>query len=676
MKSKLIVLLSIFGMTTGFGRPAIGLIRSEGDSATVTFKVNTAFVQDTLTPGSVVSFRGTAFGGDWSLEKGIKLKNVGGDYWEAEKKVPLGSSGGTFKIVTQTETGTGWDRHDQSAFIIENDTTIELFTTGLKETYTDPVTGTEITRGDDWNPLELAKNGDTSVFAVHFRVNMQGVLAFNPTKHTATVRGSFNGWSAADTLKPESRHDDLSGVYGVYESEKYLFSKTILIPKASAGILKYKFVWSDSGAISTNWEDKIGGDRTIQLGRDTTLAWKWFDNTAPIICIDDIFFQIVLNVDLEKAISANGFNPQTDTLIAVAGFLGTASRPVEFELHPSSGTVYTGSDSVSSGFNSTVFYKYFKKSGSIRIEESYLDFNDPKTSRSAPLYRKIVMPSIGVSVSGWDIDKSDESSHRQPVFRSSVPMTDSTQVILHVDLRPVFFFVKRLGDSLSYSPPVSRYYLTEKNIDLQRLFCASPTYCWMCMGPWAPPEMNDKGLDGDKIAGDSVYSITMKVKKGELSSVEYQLAFGWMPNESSFLNTRFHNLEQKPVNEFSFQFGDIEPDRYKNDKGFWDFNTKKGVVTSVNDIPDSEIPKKIKISAYPNPFNPATLITYSIPQSGKVSLKVFDLLGRQVALLAEEIKPAGTHQIPFRGDDLSSGIYLVRMESVSKTESVKVILLK
>lgn len=146
-------------------------------------------------------------------------------------------------------------------------------------------------------------------------------------------------------------------------------------------------------------------------------------------------------------------------------------------------------------------------------------------------------------------------------------------------------------------------------------------------------------------------------------------------NESSLF---YHmvNLANVPETKIRVQFGDIDPLRYRNDKGFWDFNAGKGVLTSINDYSDSEKPNKITISAWPNPFNPATLISYSIPQSGKVSLKVFDLLGRQVALLTEEIKPAGMHQIPFRGDDLASGIYVIRMESGSKTESVKVILLK
>ncbi|MCK6600214.1 MAG: T9SS type A sorting domain-containing protein [Bacteroidetes bacterium] len=674
MKNNLmltLVLLALFISDSGV------LFAQAPDSVKLKFVVNTAFVGDTLSAGSSVSIRGAALGGDWSLDKGIKFTSIGGDYWSAEKTVPTGKSGGGFKIVTQTASGTGWDRHTIGEFEVKNDTTLTYHTTGLKETYTDPFTGAEITRGDDWNPLEIAKNGNADVYAVHFRVNMQIEKisrGFNPETQKVTVRGSFNGWSAADTLKPETRHDDLCCGLGTYEAENF-YSKTILIPKASAGGQAYKFVYSD--AVSTTWEETIGGNRTFTLSGDTTLYWKCFNNDCGYGCLYPArWFEVRFEANMAKAINTNGFNPQSDTLIAVAGFLGTAAKPVEFELHPSSGTVYTGADSVFSHFNNTVFYKYFKKSGSIRIEESFLDFYNDQPQINAPLYRKIEMPSGGTSVSVWDNDKSDDSPHRQPLFRSSVPMADSTQVILHVDLRPVFFFVKQLGDSLSYSPPISNNYLTEKNIDLQRLFCASPTFCWMCMGPWAPPEMNDNGLDGDKIAGDSVYSLTMKVKKGELSSVEYQLAFGWSPNESSFLYTRFHNLEQIPVNEFSCQFGEIEPDRYRNDKGFWDFNSKKGVVTSVKDIPGSEIPKKVKVSAFPNPFNPATLISCTVPISGRLILKVYDLQGRQVAVLLDEVRPAGVHQVPFRAEGLSSGVYLVRMQAGNRQESLKVMLVK
>ncbi|MCA0445548.1 MAG: T9SS type A sorting domain-containing protein [Bacteroidetes bacterium] len=663
--------------TTGFSQI------QNPDSATVTFKVNTAFVQDTVTEGSLVSIRGSVFGGDWSFEKGIKLKNIAGDYWEVQKKVPVGSSGGSFKIVTLTESGLGWDRHQIAEFEIEKDTTLTLFTTGLKETYTDPFTGASVTRGDDWNPLELAKKGDTSVFAVHFRVNMEGIRQFNLANHTVTVRGGFNGWSAADTLKPEVRHDDLTLGKGFYEAEKYFFSKTILIPKASAGLLKYKFVWSDSGA-ETNWEDAIGGDRTIQFKSDTTLAWKWFDNKGPYCsdCGHPIDFKINFNVDLKNAIKTNGFDPENDKLIARIGYLRTALKTVDIQLIPPQiGTVYTGStgaDSLFAYWERVVFYQYLKKIPGGELEEFFFDYFNEQPGFYAPRYRKLTLPTIfnGNEVVVEDLTDDLTSTHRQPVFRNISPLPDSTSITVYADLRPVYYFVNELGDSLAPELSTNPFYISKRNISELPVRMVINSYCFICIGLPGPTfSLKDDGIWPDVVAGDRIFTTSMIGRTDWDQGIEFSFTIGGQNVESRNLRHLF-NLFPQPQNEIKVQFGETDPLQYKNEKGYWDFNAGKGVITSVEGNSNTEKPEKFSISAYPNPFNPATLISYSIPQSGKVSLKVFDLLGRQVALLAEEIKPAGTHQIPFHGDDLSSGIYIVRMESGSKTESVKVILLK
>lgn len=66
---------------------------------------------------------------------------------------------------------------------------------------------------------------------------------------------------------------------------------------------------------------------------------------------------------------------------------------------------------------------------------------------------------------------------------------------------------------------------------------------------------------------------------------------------------------------------------------------------------------------YPNPFNPSTVINYQLPNGGtqfKVLMKVFDILGREIATLADEIKNAGYYTVTFDGSRLSSGVYFVR----------------
>jgi photosystem II stability/assembly factor-like uncharacterized protein len=79
---------------------------------------------------------------------------------------------------------------------------------------------------------------------------------------------------------------------------------------------------------------------------------------------------------------------------------------------------------------------------------------------------------------------------------------------------------------------------------------------------------------------------------------------------------------------------------------------------------------------YPNPFNPSTKITYSLRQKGFVTIKVFDMLGREVSNLINEEQSAGQHEVNFKADNLPSGIYFYRINTGSSAIVKKMILLK
>jgi hypothetical protein len=79
---------------------------------------------------------------------------------------------------------------------------------------------------------------------------------------------------------------------------------------------------------------------------------------------------------------------------------------------------------------------------------------------------------------------------------------------------------------------------------------------------------------------------------------------------------------------------------------------------------------------YPNPFNPATTISFTLPSKSFVSLKVFDLLGREVATLVNEQKSAGTYTQKWNAANVSSGIYFYRLQADKFTETKKLLLLK
>ena len=80
--------------------------------------------------------------------------------------------------------------------------------------------------------------------------------------------------------------------------------------------------------------------------------------------------------------------------------------------------------------------------------------------------------------------------------------------------------------------------------------------------------------------------------------------------------------------------------------------------------------------SYPNPFNPTTTISYSIPKRGLVQLKVYDILGKEVATLVNEEKPAGKYSVKFNGSNLPSGVYFYTLRVNNLVQSRKMILLR
>lgn len=101
------------------------------------------------------------------------------------------------------------------------------------------------------------------------------------------------------------------------------------------------------------------------------------------------------------------------------------------------------------------------------------------------------------------------------------------------------------------------------------------------------------------------------------------------------------------------------------------------VVTGIEDPLDNSLPKEFNLSQnYPNPFNPTTNISYSLPSAGFVTLKVYNLLGEEIAVLVNEEKPAGNYTVTFNASGLTSGIYLYSLSTGNNRETRKMILLK
>ncbi len=82
------------------------------------------------------------------------------------------------------------------------------------------------------------------------------------------------------------------------------------------------------------------------------------------------------------------------------------------------------------------------------------------------------------------------------------------------------------------------------------------------------------------------------------------------------------------------------------------------------------------LSAYPNPFNPFTTLAYELPTDGLVSLKVYDVAGREVLELVQDLRTAGRYQVEFNGSQYSSGVYLAILQFDQHRRAQKMLLIK
>jgi len=100
------------------------------------------------------------------------------------------------------------------------------------------------------------------------------------------------------------------------------------------------------------------------------------------------------------------------------------------------------------------------------------------------------------------------------------------------------------------------------------------------------------------------------------------------------------------------------------------------ILTAIDNI-SSGIPENYVLSQnYPNPFNPSTNVNISIPQSSFVTVKVYDVLGKEVSTLVNEELMAGSYKFNFNARELASGIYFYRITAGNFIQTKKMILLR
>lgn len=108
--------------------------------------------------------------------------------------------------------------------------------------------------------------------------------------------------------------------------------------------------------------------------------------------------------------------------------------------------------------------------------------------------------------------------------------------------------------------------------------------------------------------------------------------------------------------------------------GVYAFAGCSGTITGIG---NNEIPASYKLNQnYPNPFNPVTKISFALPKQGFVTLKVYDILGKEVATLVNEVKNQGSYSVDFNASNFSSGVYFYKLETNGFSDIKKMMLIK
>ncbi|HSL88559.1 MAG TPA: T9SS type A sorting domain-containing protein [Ignavibacteriaceae bacterium] len=207
--------------------------------------------------------------------------------------------------------------------------------------------------------------------------------------------------------------------------------------------------------------------------------------------------------------------------------------------------------------------------------------------------------------------------------------------------------------------------------------------------PSIPTGLNEEiGADIVKLMWDESFD-----PETGTESITYNLRVGTSSGASdiySAMSSQESGLRSIPAfgntnHNTSWQIRGLEPGEYywsvqAVDNGFLasEFAAEKTfTIESPTSIDDGIIAFQYELKAnYPNPFNPSTRIVYSIPTSEFVTLRVYDVLGRELATLVNEQKSGGVYEINFNASNLSSGIYIYKIQAGNFVESRKMTLMK
>ena len=474
--------------------------------------------------------------------------------------------------------------------------------------------------------LSISGSIDAQNPLLEFRCNMSVQIkrgTFNPATDSVWVRGNFNDWAGKATTLIDPDGDS---IYSRVFYNKFSVGQSLV----------FKYVHSPDV-----WE--ATGNRTLTVASGANLTSACWED----VCVykPSKIIKVAFSVDMEYERYSDLFNPATSTVSVRGSFNGWG----ETTMTPSTANadLYEVTTDVIASVDDTVGFKFFYSPGT------------------------------------WEINNLTDYTHNDRYFVVTKDIFDAGFLsldILEFNGGPpdpfypdayITFTCNTNGASIINAPAGTEFktiHMAGGNSPLQW-----PGGGWPDQDITKVIQLFDDGTHRDAVAGDKIFTIEIPFPHYSTLNVVYKYSANWgLPtnggkndNEAPTGGEKILKLHKKTaqatiLDTFGIVHTTVLPDPTKIEK-------------------NDELPTVLSLGQnYPNPFNPETKISWQLATESFVTLKVFDVLGNEVATLVNEEQSAGSYRLEFssKNSEISSGVYFYQLRAGDFVQTKKMILMK
>ncbi|MCL4538210.1 MAG: T9SS type A sorting domain-containing protein [Bacteroidetes bacterium] len=513
----------------------------------------------------------------------------------------------------------------------------------------DPNRSSTIGTRDTTLPVVFFNNLSGKLNHVWFKVDMSVPISqakVTPGVTKVYLAGDMTDWQNSAKLMTKGTSDS---VYSV------------LVDSLSSGSTHaFKFVYSAGAASAGSWEDDP--NRTYQVPEpDSSVFLDYWNRQNPNVKTGT--GKVNFTVDMSVMIRVGIFDPSTDSVLISAGFNGWTTTDPKAYLAQS--PINDSSYFITQNFTNEPLgdkpYKYVVKLGNpTGLDTIWKDG-----------YERPVHWGGGNRMTAFTGEASKDTSDYYDGVHPDwiIPAGTSLHVKFSVDMNPA------MNPSLQAVP----------------FDPAKDTLYWLSEEPafarsqgWYRPSDGHMKIMKMTAQGGGIYSGTLTVKDPSFNAFEYRYEWqkgsdgSWVTEPSGFdaFAYRIRFVGQDKANHFPQNPWTMPKDTWTNNNLKTDIETNPyNSLVGVREISHTALTFHLSQN-YPNPFNPTTTINYSVPNNSFVTLKVYNVLGQEVATLFAGNQKAGTYEATFEGRSLASGVYFYRLTAGSYSNVKKMVLLK